>query len=343
MFIKTQSSNDKDIFSWIEKVLKPEICPSEEFIFNEMESQSGFSLPLVYQPFNAAEKWHWSDRGMIFDFLYSTNGEGKKLLDFGPGDGWPSLLVAPFAEEVTGIDSSMKRVEICTENARRMGIENTRFVSYKSGTILPFEDNSFDGIMAASSIEQTPDPKKTLEELYRVLKPGGRIRIYYEALSDYKDGYEKDIWIEGLTESTCKLILFNRDLENEYALQYGLTIAMPKEELIRKLSDCGEVSFDRVSVSFLEEIKDAIIRAQLCKNIHPSAKTWISWLKEIGFTKVLPTYSGGMAAAKLFDLYTDENRPSDLNSVDEAIKKVVKIVTGLEAPVILDPMITAVK
>src|SRR5690606_3839423 len=107
-----------------------------------------------------------------------------------------------------GVDSSEKRVETCTENARRMGIQNASFVSYKSGTKLPFEDNSFDGIMAAASIEQTPDPKKTLEELYRVLKPGGRIRISYEALNDYKDGHERDLWIEGLSENSCKLILF---------------------------------------------------------------------------------------------------------------------------------------
>jgi hypothetical protein len=58
---------------------------------------------------------------------------------------------------------------------------------------------------------------------------------------------------------------------------------------------------------------------------------------------VLPTYNGGMAAAKLFDLYTDENRPSSLDSVDEAIKKVVKIMTERESPIGLDPMITAIK
>ena len=39
------------------------------------------------------------------------------------------------------------------------------------------EEKSFDGIMASSSIEQTPNPKATLKELFRVLKPGGRLRI----------------------------------------------------------------------------------------------------------------------------------------------------------------------
>lgn len=343
MFEKNRFSDEKDVFGWVERELKPEPCTSEEFIYNEMESQSSYCLPVIYQPFDAAQRWHWSDRGMLYDFLYSTKGEGKKLLDFGPGDGWPSLIVAPFAGEVIGLDSSEKRVEVCTQNAKRMGIQNASFVSYKSGTMLPFEDNTFDGIMAASSIEQTPDPRKTLEELYRIMKPGGCIRIYYEALSDYRCGHEKDIWLVRLSENTCKLVLYNRDLENEFALQYGLTIAMPEGELKSILSADGEVSFNRVSITFLEGIKSIITRTQVCKTIHPSAKTWISWLKKIGFKEILPTYSGGMAAAKLFDLYSDENRPSSLESVDEAIKRAVKIVTGLEAPIDLDPLITAVK
>ena len=358
MLRENQDIIKNNIFTWIEEKLKPEICTSEDFIYNEMESQSDYSLPVIYQDFDANDKWHWNDRGMLYDFLYSTNGEGKKLLDFGPGDGWPSLIVVPFAKEVVGVDSSVKRVTICTENAKRLGIHNASFINYKAGCKLPFEDNSFDAILAASSIEQTPDPKATLYELHRILKPGGRIRIYYEALSDYKDGYENDIWIVGLPENRCKLIIFNRNIENEYALQYGLTIAMGEKDLKTRLINSGKSNFDeknpndlsdenirfeQVTVSFLESIKELIIKAQVCKTIHPSGKTWVSWLKEVGFKKVLPTYSGGLAAYKLFELYTDEDRPSNMKAVDEAIRKVVKIVTELEAPIDIDPMITAVK
>lgn len=350
MLKERQESFKNNIFSWIEENLKPEFCTSENFIYNEMESQSNYSLPVIYEPFDAGNRWHWIDRGMLYDFLYSTKGEGKKLLDFGPGDGWPSLIVAPFAKEVVGVDSSGKRVEICTENAGRLGIHNASFVHYKAGYRLPFEDNSFDGIMAASSIEQTPDPKATLSELYRILKPGGRIRISYEALSDYKDGYENDIWILGLSDNRCKMVIYDRDLKNEFALQYGLTIAMAEKDLKTRLannkSNCNEdeeVRFEQVSVSFLEGIKEHIVKAQACRTIHPSGKTWVSWLKEIGFKEILPTYSGGKAADKVFDSYTDDNRPSDMKAVDEAIKKVVKIVTELKAPIELDPMITAVK
>lgn len=129
-------------------------------------------MPIIYEPFDIAKKSHWIDRGFLFDFLYSMDGEGKKVLDFGPGDGWASLIVAPYVKEVIGLDSSIKRIEICKENAMKMNITNAKFIDYNVGAKLPF-----DGIMAASSVEQTPDPKKTLEELYRILKPGGNFAI----------------------------------------------------------------------------------------------------------------------------------------------------------------------
>ncbi|WP_231450413.1 MULTISPECIES: class I SAM-dependent methyltransferase [unclassified Thermosipho (in: thermotogales)] len=190
--------------------------------------------------------------------------------------------MAPFVKQVIGIDASKKRIEVCKDNAKRLGIKNTQFIYYSSGSRLPFPDNFFDGIMAASSIEQTPNSKETLKELYRVLKPSGKIRIYYEALNRYKNGKENDIWIAKLNQQTCKLILYFRNIEEEYAIQYGLTISLSKEELIKLL---GETTFNSITIEFLETIKPLISKAQFSKLQHPSGQTYTRWLKEIGFKK----------------------------------------------------------
>src|SRR5690554_3879614 len=181
-----------NIFRWIEEQLAVESCTTDVLIYDEMESQSGCSLPLIYQDFDGSKQFHWAERGAIYDFLCATRGEGKKLLDFGPGDGWPSLLVAPFAAEVVGLDSSRRRVEVCCANARRMGIDNARFDYYAAGERLPFADDAFDGIMAASAVEQTPEPRAILREFYRVLCPGGRLRLSYEGLARYRGGRERE-------------------------------------------------------------------------------------------------------------------------------------------------------
>lgn len=330
------------IFEWIKRELKPRSCNSEEFIYEDMASQSGCSLPILYQPFDAGKKSHWRDRGSLFDYLYSTGG--RKLLDFGPGDGWPSLMVAPFVDKVVGVEGSRRRVEVCAENAERLGILNTEFVFVEPESSLPFPDNSFDGVMAASSVEQTPDPKATLHELFRVLRPGGCLRIGYEALGRYQNGRERETWLCQLNDHTCRLILYDRQIDDERAKQYGITLAMSRREAINSLSkDGGSVSFDTISIPLLERVRSAVVDARVCSLAHPSGRTLVSWLRDVGFSEVQPSHSGGEFAGWLFDQIPEERRPKNIDSLDALLKPLVRIVVQMVAPLDLDPMITAIK
>ncbi|MDF2675273.1 MAG: class SAM-dependent methyltransferase, partial [Clostridiales bacterium] len=290
-----------DIAKWIDENLKPESCTSDKFIYNDLDSQSCYSLPVIYVPFDSSNKSHWADRGCLYDFLYSVNGEGKKILDFGPGDGWPSLIIAPFVEEVIGLDSSPRRVEVCSENAKRLNISNARFLSYVPGTNVPFEDNTFDGIVASSSIEQTPNPREIIKELYRVLKPGGKLRVFYEALNEYKDGEENDIWINPIDDNSCMLIIYFRNIEEEYADQYALTLNISSENLTEILSSNGKPSYRDITIEFLENIKAKITSSRICRTIHPTGKTYSAWMRSAGFKEVHPTHSGRVVAGRLYD------------------------------------------
>jgi SAM-dependent methyltransferase len=116
-------------FDWIRRRLKPEVCTSCTFIYDDMASQSGEALPFIYQPFDIRRRDHWRDRGALFDFLFTAGGVEASLLDFGSGDGWPSLIVAPYARRVTGVDASTRRARVCAENAARLGLTNVGFVA----------------------------------------------------------------------------------------------------------------------------------------------------------------------------------------------------------------------
>jgi SAM-dependent methyltransferase len=333
-----------DLFTWIEKQRVPIPCDSEQFIYDDMASQSGQSLPVIYKPFDAADRSHRTDRGSLFDYLWSVDGRGKRLLDFGPGDGWPSLIVAPFAAEVVGVDGSPTRVSVCTENAKRLGISNARFIHVPPGSPLPFEDGSFDGVMAASSVEQTPDPMATIRELTRVLRPRGRLRINYESLSRYRNGRERDVWLCGVSEQRSRLILFDRQVEAERVRQYGLTFSKSREELARVLSGgAGPLAFTALTVRHLEALLPSLIDARVCDTTHPSGKTLARWFHDFGVRDVKPTHSGSVAAGMLFDGQSVGTRPADIEGVDRLIEPVVKIVSTLAAPLDSDPMITVVK
>ena len=330
------------IFDWIEQVLKPKLCTSVEFIYDHMDSQSGRSLPIIYQPFDANQRSHWQARGALFDYLFST--QGKRLLDFGPGDGWPSLIVAPFVEEVVGIDGSRRRVDVCTENARRLGISNATFIHVEPGMPLPFSDNSFDGVMAASSVEQTPDPEVTLREFLRVLRPGGRARISYEALGRYRHGQEREAWLWEINDYTCRLILVDRDIDRERARQYSLTFSKPSQEMMEFFTkDRYPLAFEMVTVPLMEKASSALIDVQSCPLVHPSGRTLASWLSDTGFREVLPSHSGAWFAGCLFGQLAEESRPRELVGVDDVLQPLVNIAVQMAAPIDIDPMITAVK
>lgn len=333
-----------DILEWIKEKLRPESCNSDKFIYDDMDSQSGCALPIIYKPFDATKKSHWRDRGSMYDYLLSTLGEGKLLMDFGPGDGWPSLIVAPYASRVIGVEGSIRRTKVCTENAARLGISNAEFIHVPQGSPLPFEDNAFDGIMAASSIEQTQDPKHTLKELFRVVKPAGRLRISYESLEAYRNGQERDVWLEPISDRKCRLIIYDRDIDKEFVVQYGLTFALSSQDIGNSFSkDSSRISYEDVTIPILENIRSYITDSQVCTTIHPSGKTLVSWLREIGFVNIIPSHSGSMIAGQLFESFPEVNRPRTLGDVDDYLRPIIRAVVNMQAPIEMDPMITAIK
>ncbi len=154
------------ITDWIMARLPHRQCPSTEFMYDDMASQSGYSLPVIYKELDVTRRGDWRDEGQILDFA-CVAGAGAKVLDLGPGDGWPSLRIAPFVAGVIGVDASRRRVQVCTENAARLGIPNARFGLVGADGTLPCASASLDAVVAASSFEQTPDPAAMLRECAR--------------------------------------------------------------------------------------------------------------------------------------------------------------------------------
>ena len=333
-----------DVFEWIEAELKPEVCTSDRFIYDDMDSQSGRSLPVIYQPFDGSQRSHWRDRGSLFDFLHAVRGAGQRLLDFGPGDGWPSLIVAPYASEVVGVDGSRRRVQVCTENAARLGLANAHFQYVAPSSALPFADNSFDGVMAASSVEQSPDPRRTLAELYRVLKPEGRLRMCYESFTRHRAGRVRACETWAMDARHSRLILYNRDFALERAVQYSLSFALSETELIAALAQpARQIQFDDLTLPLMQSICPTLIDARVCTTLHASGKTLAAWLGEIGFRAVLPTQDGGDFAGDLFAAYPENQRPRQLSAIDAVLHPAVKVVVEMPAPLSIDPPFTAIK
>ena len=103
----------------------------------------------------------------------------RTVLDVGCGIGGASRHLAKgFGEgtSVTGITLSPKQVARATELAEQQGVLNADF-RVMNALAMDFPDNSFDLVWACESGEHMPDKKKYVEEMVRVLKPGGTLVI----------------------------------------------------------------------------------------------------------------------------------------------------------------------
>ncbi len=112
---------------------------------------------------------------MIFREISAVNIGGFKALDVGCGTGELTFKIkAHFNEaEVHGVDLSKTMIEKA-RNKNAAGL-----VSFETGDVedLPYEDDTFDVITCSHSFHHYPNKAKAMSEMYRVLKPGGRLMI----------------------------------------------------------------------------------------------------------------------------------------------------------------------
>lgn len=102
--------------------------------------------------------------------------EGDMVLDVATGTGEPGLTIAGLVKSghVVGTDLSEKMLVIAQAKAAAQGISNYT-VQLADVSELPFPDASFDAISCRMGFMFFPDMLLAAREMYRVLRPGGRL------------------------------------------------------------------------------------------------------------------------------------------------------------------------
>src|SRR3954447_16099384 len=135
------------------------------------DEQTGKQLEAFYRTADAVRR-----RSLVRTALGASPGE--RILDVGCG---PGFYCAELVEEVgsagkvVGLDSSPQMLELA---ARRCGDHDNVELHEANATSLPVEDAAFDGAVCVQVLEYVRDTALGLAELYRVLRPGGRVVIW---------------------------------------------------------------------------------------------------------------------------------------------------------------------
>lgn len=123
--------------------------------------------------------------------IHEHTRENTKVLEIGSGIGTNCLLCKAMSEgEMFGIEpapGSYQKLIDCIHLLQE-GNPHLPYNAIEAGAeSLPFSDNTFDFIYSFEVMEHVMDPKKMLEEIYRVLKPGG---LSYITTCNYDSFYE---------------------------------------------------------------------------------------------------------------------------------------------------------
>jgi arsenite methyltransferase len=153
--------------------------PEQDFIFptgRDWATDLDYPAELLERiPESAVESF----AGVANPFSLGALEPGEHVLDVGSGAGTDSLVAAQMVGpegRVTGIDMTPEMLAKARRAAAEMELDNVEFLEAEAEQ-LPFPDESFDVVLSNGVIDLIPDKDAVFSELFRVLRPGGRIQI----------------------------------------------------------------------------------------------------------------------------------------------------------------------
>src|SRR5258707_588480 len=111
----------------------------------------------------------------IHEFAGFSQSRGQRVLEVGVGMGADYLEWLKAGAQATGVDLSSASLERAKRRCEIAGYAPDLRVS--DAEHLPFPDNSFDIVYSYGVMHHSPDTPQCIREAWRVLKPGGSLRI----------------------------------------------------------------------------------------------------------------------------------------------------------------------
>jgi ubiquinone/menaquinone biosynthesis C-methylase UbiE len=163
---------------------------------------------------------------------------GGSALEIAPGPGYFSMELARRGSYiVTGIDISRTFVRMAAKKAAERGVK----VDFRQGSAssLPIQNDSYDFLLCRAAFKNFGEPVRALQEMWRVLKPGGRGLIIDlkgdaspQEISRQVDGMGLSMMNRILTKLAFKTMLLKRAYTKQQFQQMLAETKFEKVEII---------------------------------------------------------------------------------------------------------------
>jgi len=121
-------------------------------------------------------------------------GRNGEILVVGVGTGL-ELPMLPFSSRVTGVDVSRPMLDVARRRVARLRLDQVKALHEMDAQALDLDDASFDVALAPYVMSVVPDPAKALDEMWRVVRPGGELVVmnHFSAEAGWRVGVEKSM------------------------------------------------------------------------------------------------------------------------------------------------------
>lgn len=225
------------------------------------------TYPIMYRV-EGSHWWFVGRRKILSSFVSRIVGNlsnpQPQILDVGCGTGANLEMLADFGE-VEGVDVSTEALDFC----QTRGLQNVR---QGEAERLPYEDNSFDLVTGLDVVEHLDNDVAGLQEMRRVLRPGGRALIFVPAFM-FLWGVQDDIsnHRRRYTLASLEKVVRQAGLEVERATYANITFFTPilLGRLLMRVTGFRPASENNITVGFLNGVLGRIfgVEASLLRHV----------------------------------------------------------------------------